>query len=111
MVNLVTTREGRWAFDTDVIKHSQQLILIVRESVKSYTATLLLKDDRHSSLRYVLIQLCTQLHPLDGPSAIIQTVPAPGFKTLVDNKQQYKITLKLRRSNNPIKDQVAEKAG
>lgn len=99
-------------FAADVIKRSQQLILVLRECVTSYTATLLLKDERHTSLRDGLIQLCIQLRPLDGPSAIIRTDPAPGFKALVDDKllQQHKITLELGRSKNPNKNPVGEKA-
>lgn len=100
------------SFAADVIKRSRQLILVLRETVTSYTVTLILKDERHTSLRDALIQLCIQLRPLDGPPAIIRTDPAPGFKALADDKllHQYRISLELGRAKNQNKNPVAEKA-
>lgn len=100
------------SFAADVIKRSRQLILVLRESVTSYTATRLLQDERHTSLRDALIQLCIQLRPLDGPPAIVRTDPAPGFKALVNDTllQQYRITLELGHAKNINKNPVAEKA-
>jgi len=100
------------SFAADVIQRSRQRILVLRETITSYTATLLLKDERHTTLRDGLILLCIQLRPMDGPHAIIRTDPAPGLKALVDDKllKQYRITIELGRAKNPNKNPVAEKA-
>ena len=49
---------------------------------------------------------------MDGPPAIIQTDPAPGFKVLVNDKSlhQHRITLELGHAKNPNKNPVAERA-
>ena len=74
------------SFAADVIKRSRQLVLVLRECVTSFTGTTLLEDERHNTLRDVLIRLCVQLRPLDGPTAVIRTDPAPGFKALRDDQ-------------------------
>ena len=85
------------SFAADVIKCSCQLILVLREAVTSFTMSPLLQNERHESLRDALIQMCIQLHPMEGPPAVIRTDPAPGFKALVDDKflQKHRITLEL----------------
>jgi len=64
------------SFAADVIKRSRQLVLVLREYVTSFTATTLLEDERHNTLRDALIRLCVQMRPLDRPSAVIRTDPA-----------------------------------
>ena len=54
-------------FAADLIKRSRQLILVLRETVTSYTSSLLLEDERHQTLRDAIIQLCIQMRPMDGP--------------------------------------------
>ena len=100
------------SFATDVLKRSRQLILVLRESVTSYTSTMVVEDERHHTLRDALVRLCIQLRPLDGPPAVIRTDPAPGFKSLVNDQllQQHRIVLELGNSKNANKNPVAEKA-
>ena len=100
------------SFAADVIKCSRQLILVLRETVTSYTSSQLLLDERHHTLRDALIQLCIQMRPMDGPPAIIRTDPAPGFKALVNDKSLHlhRITLELGHAKNPNKNPVAERA-
>lgn len=100
------------SFPADVIKCSRQLILVLRETVTSYTSTLLLQDERHHTLRDALIQLCIQVRPMDGPSAMIHIDPAPGFKVLVNDKSlhQHRVTLELGHAKNPNKNPVTERA-
>ena len=100
------------SFAADVLKRSRQLILVLRESVTSYTSTMVIEDERHHTLRDALVRLCIQLRPLDGPPAVIRTDPAPGFKSLVNDQllQQHRIVLELGNSKNPNKNPVAEKA-
>ena len=100
------------SFAADVLKHSRQLILVLRESVTSYTSTMVIEDERHHTLRDALLRLCIQLRPLDGPPAVIRTDPAPGFKSLVNDQllQLHRIVLELGNPKNPNKNPVAETA-
>ena len=100
------------SFATDIIKRSRQLVLVLRESVTSLTATTLLEDERHHTLRDALIRLCIQMRPPDGPPAVIRTDPAPGFKALSDDPllKQHRITLEIGDAKNKNKNPVAERA-
>ena len=72
------------SFASDVLTHSGQLVLVLRECVTSFTTTTLLMDKHLKTLHDVLIRQCMQLWPLDGSPAIVCTDPATGFKALVD---------------------------
>ena len=100
------------SFATDFLKCSQQLMLVLRESITSYTSTMVIEDERHHTLRDALLRLCIQLCPLDGPHAVIQTDPTSGFKSLGNDQllQHHRIILKLGNPKNPNKNPVAEKA-
>ena len=100
------------SFAADVLKRSRQTILVLRETVTSFTSTLLLSDERHETLRDALVQLCIHLRPMDGPMAVIRTDPAPGFKALVKDEllQRHRIVLELGQAKNPDKNPVAERA-
>ena len=65
-----------WSFAVDVIKRSRQLIFVLCENVTSYTSSVSLEDERHQTLRDVIVKLCLELRPMDGPSAVIRTDPA-----------------------------------
>ena len=73
---------------------------------------MVIEDECHHILRDALVRLCIQLCTLDGPPAVIQTDPAPGFKFLVNDQllQHHRIILKLGNPKNPNKSPVAEKA-
>ena len=99
-------------FAADVIKRSRQLILVLRECVSSFTATTMLEDERHHTLRDAIIRLCIQMRPLDGPPAVVRTDPAPGFKAITEDQQlkHHRITLDLGHPKNRNKNPVAERA-
>ena len=100
------------SFAADVIKRSRQFILVLRECVTSYTCSLVIEDERHSTLRDALIRLCVGMRPLDGPIAVVRTDPAPGFKALINDEllHKHRITLELGHAKNVNKNPVAEKA-
>ena len=85
---------------------------MLRECVTSFTATTLLEDERHHTLRDAIIRLCIQMRPLDGPPAVVRTDPAPGFKALTEDQQlkHHRITLDLGHPKNRNKNPVAERA-
>ena len=70
------------SFAADVVKCNRQLILLLRETVSSYTSACIVDDEKGPTLRDGLIQLCVPLRPLDGPPAVIRVDPAPGFNAL-----------------------------
>ena len=88
------------------------MLLVLRESVTSYTTALLIENEQHHTLREGLIRLCIQMRPLDGPTAVIRTVPAPGFKALVHDQllHHHRITIELGSPKNTNKNPVAERA-
>ncbi|KAJ8369657.1 hypothetical protein SKAU_G00096850 [Synaphobranchus kaupii] len=100
------------SFAADVLKRSRQVILVLRETVTSFTSTLLISDECHETLRDALVQLCIQMRPMDGPLAVVRTDPAPGFKALVGDGflHQHRVMLELGHAKNPNKNPVAEKA-
>lgn len=63
-------------------------------------------------LHDAIIQLLAEVHPLDGPFAIIRTDPAPGFKALVNDEllTRHRIAIELGRPTNVNKNPVAERA-
>ena len=99
-------------FAADVIKRSRQLILVVRETVTSYTVACLVEDEKCATLRRALITLCVELCPLDGPFAVIRVDGAPGLAPLLDDEwlRQHRITVEVGRTKNPNKNPVAERA-
>ena len=77
-----------------------------------YNTSLLIDNKCYNTLRDAFIILCIQMHPLDGPSAIVRTHAAHGFKALEGDAtlQSHSITLKLGQVKNNNKNPVAEKA-
>lgn len=64
------------SFAADVLKRARQTILVLRETVTSFTSTLLLSDERHGTLRDAIVQLCVHMRPMDGPRrSSAQTLP------------------------------------
>ena len=99
-------------FAADVVKRERQLILVVRETVTSYTSSCLINNEQCHTLRDALIQLCTTIRPVEGPPMIIRTDPAPGFRSLEKDNTLHRngITIDIGRVKNPNKNPVAEKA-
>ena len=78
----------------------------------SFTATTLIEDERHHTLRDAVIRLCVQMRPLDRPPAVVRTDPAPGFKALTNDQQltHHRITIDLGHAKNQNKNPVAQGA-
>ena len=98
------------SFAADVIKPSRQLVLVLRECVTSFTATTLLEDERHHTLRDAIIRLCAQLSPLDGPPAVVRTDLASGFKAQAEDQQlkHHRITIEVGNAKNPVLERVVQ---
>ena len=100
------------SFAADVIKRHRQSILVLRECTTSFTASCLIPDERHDTLRDALTRLIIGLHPLDGPSAIVRVDPATGFASMSSNDslKHLNVTIEVGRVKNRKKNPVAEEA-
>lgn len=100
------------SFAADVMRRERQIILVLRKCVTSYTFIKLLESERTQELRDAIIQLLAEVHSLDGPSTIIRTDQAPGFKALVNDEllTKHRIAIELGRAKNVNKNPVAERA-
>ena len=94
-----------------MIKRYRQLILVLRECTTSFTASCLVHDEKHDTLRDALTQLIVGLHPLDGPRAIIRVDPYPGFQSMASNDSlnHLNVTIDVGRVKNKNKNPVAKK--
>lgn len=99
-------------FADDVLRRCKHLIMILRETVSSYTKTCFIDDERGETLRSALIGLMVDLHPLDGPMAVVRYDPAPGFIALQSDEvlKRYRIVLGVGRVKNVNKNLLAKKA-
>ena len=100
------------SFAADILKRERQLILVMRETVTSYTTACIVHDEKQTTLKEALACLATELHPLDGPPAVIRVDPAPGFMALRNDEtlKSLCLSLEIGRVKNPNKNPVAEKA-
>ena len=96
----------------DVARRHRQLILVIRETVSSYTSTTLIKSEKHEDLRNAIIVLCSQLRSLQDGGTTVRVDPAPGFCALANDPilLSHGITLEIGRVKNPNKNPVAERA-
>ena len=88
------------------------MILVLRETVSSYTLTTLIQSERHEDLHNAIIVLCSQLRSLRDGGATVRVDPAPGFCSLASDQilLSHGITLEIGRVKNPNKNPVAERA-
>ncbi|CAB4013135.1 Retrovirus-related Pol poly from transposon opus, partial [Paramuricea clavata] len=96
----------------DVLKRCKQAIIVVGETTTSFTATSIIHDEKANTLRDALAKLCSELHPLEGPPAIIRVDPAPGFVALRTDPtlKRLGLSLEIAHVKNTNKNPVAEKA-
>ena len=64
------------------------------------------------TLRDTLLQLCMELHRLDGPNEVIRVDPTPGLRAIREDKtlDHFRISIEVGRVKNLTKNPVAEKA-
>ena len=100
------------SYAADVMKRYKQLVLVLRETVTSFTATMCLASERHGDLREGIIMLVSQLQPPSESNVFIRVDSAPGLAALKDDPMlaQQRITLVYGRIKNLNKNPVAERA-
>ena len=70
----------------------------------------IIPNEKSDTLRDTLLQLCMDLHPLEGPNAVIQVDPAPGAIRDDETLDHFRISIEVGRVKNLTKNPVAEKA-
>ena len=70
------------SFAADILKRDRQLILLLCKTITSYTAACIVSYEKQTTLKEASACLATELHPLDGPPAVISVDPALGFMAL-----------------------------
>ena len=107
---------GRFA--ADVIKRWSQKILIIRETVTSYTLAELITDENKRTVSNALVKLCNILRPSTASPATIRVDPHPANQSLANSPQcplsrnilaRNNIILKLGRTLNKNKNCVIDK--
>ena len=96
------------SFAVDVMKRSKQLVLVMRETVSSYTSTMFVTDEGKNALRSGIICLASVMA---GRGKSVRIDPGPGLASLVGDPELLanRITLELGRIKNPNKNPVAER--
>ena len=99
-------------FTANVIRHQRQFILVLCESVTSFTCACIVDNEHHGTLREALLRLCAVLCSPDDPTATIHTDPAPGFQSPAKDTslRLHGVVIDLGCTKNKNKNPVAEKA-
>lgn len=99
------------SFAADAIKRYRQLVLVVRETAMSFTASYLLNDELRETICSGLLRSCLELSPLSGPLSVISVDPAPRFASLCGDEilRKYGFAVEVGRVKNSNKNLVAEK--
>ena len=100
------------SYAADVLRRYKQCILLLRETVSSYTRTMIISDEKHHTIRDALMILISDFKQSNDRSVYIRVDPAPAFKALLNDiiLQQHGIKLIMGSEKNVNKNPVAEKA-
>ena len=100
------------SFAADIMRRHHQYILLVRETVTSWTDALLLADEGAATVYAGLVIMCVGLRPADGAFAVIRTDAASGFRSLIGDRQlsECHLSIEIGRSKKVNKSPVAEHA-
>lgn len=95
----------------DVMKRFKQLILVMRETVTSFTESMFVNSECKEDLRSAIIIMCSSMKSC-GVVVEVRIDPAPGLSPLVNDDilRSHGINLVLGRIKNVNKNPVAEKA-
>jgi hypothetical protein len=97
------------SFAADVMKRNKQLVLVVRETVSSFTVTMFVRGEGKEPLREALLVLCLPIKTCHGK---VRIDSGPGIAALANDSVllENDITLDVGRVKNVNKNPVAEKA-
>ncbi len=73
------------SFSVDIMRRYRQCVLVLHETVSSYTFTSLVDNERHETLHNAILILCADVRSLGDGGNIIRVDPAPGLMSLVND--------------------------
>ena len=79
----------------DVMGRCKQHVFILRDTLSSYTATSLLSDERHQTLRNAIISAVSLLRPSSQASVTVRVDNAPSLQALQDDLQLVQLNIQL----------------
>ena len=96
----------------DIVRRCRQYLLVLHETMSSYTHTLLVADERGDTLRAALLTLAPEFLVHGGAALTIRMDPAPAFVNLVNDPLllRHGVRLDIGLAKNPNKNPVAERA-
>ena len=99
-------------FSADVIRREKQFILLMRESISSFTDAVIIPNETADSLRDGIILLASRMRSPVSPHAVIRTDPASALRSLVNSTALSKMNLQIELGDakNINKNPIAEKA-
>ena len=102
-------------YAADILKRCKQKILVLRESVTSYSLAEIINQETATDISASIIKMCAILRPSNLTSIVIRVDPASPHKSLLQNANNAslkakKINLELGRTFNKNKNPVAESA-
>ncbi len=100
------------SFAADVMRRYKQYVMVLRETVSSYTLTMLVDNEKRDTLRDALLILCSEVRSLGSEGSHIRVDPAPGLVSLTKDPvlKRNGISLVIGNVKNVNKNPVAEKA-
>ena len=100
------------AFAADIMRRCRQYLLVLRETMSSYTRALLVADERGNTLCAALLTLAAEYLVHGGAALTICVDPAPAFVSLVNDLVLlcHGFRLDIGLAKNPNKNPVAESA-
>jgi len=101
-----------FSFAADIMRRHRQYILVMRETVSSFTRSMFVDNERHDELRNALLILCADFKPPNNGVITIRVDAAPAFKSLSSDPllKQHGISLVIGNEKNINKNPVAERA-
>lgn len=99
-------------FAADVMRRYRQCVLILRETVSSFTAASLIASEKHDDLRNAILVMSADLRSLCDGGITIRVDSAPGFVALQKDPilLSHGIRLDIGQVKNVNKNPVAERA-
>ena len=99
-------------FSADVMRRYKQYVLILRETVSSYTVTTIINSEKKEDLREGLLLLCAEVSCSGNKAITIRVDPAPGLVSLQNDQtlKSHGISLEIGRIKNKNKNPIAERA-
>ena len=99
-------------FAADVMKRERQNILVLRETVTSFTMAMLIQDEKVETLKSSIVSLVSKVRPSTASPAFIRVDPATAFQSIFNRLQlsDHNIILEVGRFKNRNKNPVIDKA-